>query len=344
MGGSTDGRRGVDRVNIAITGGTGSLGRALVKDYLTGSVRASRCVVVSRDEVKQGDLEAEYPEAGYPNLRLFLGDVRDKDRLVQAFWHCDTVIHAAALKRISSFYSSGEILKTNVLGTVNVIQAAVEAGVKRVLLISSDKAVAPTNFYGVSKAAAEGYAVQANTYAAPRGTNVSVLRYGNVLGSRGSVLELWRRQWLAKQPLSITDPRMTRFLVSLPQAVGWVRAVADLMEGGEIFVPVLPAAYVTAVADAAFPKWPRECIGIRPGGEKLHEALLSDEERTRLGLVSEGMVVVLPSPAPWRASPSRFPPTTLSPYTSDRCAKMTAEEIRGWMDRKIPGWKGGQWC
>ena len=337
-------------MKVAITGGTGSLGRALVKHYLTGPVRAERCVVLSRDEVKQGDLEAEFPQSSA--LRLFLGDVRDEARLVQAFWHCDTVIHTAALKRISSFYSAGEILKTNTGGTVNVIAAAVEAGVKRVLLISSDKAVTPTNFYGVSKAAAEGYAVQANTFTAPRGTRVSVLRYGNVMGSRGSVLELWRRQWLAKQPLTVTDARMTRFLLSLPQAVRLVTSVLQSMEGGEIFVPVLPAAYMTTVAAAVFPQWPHEVTGPRPGGEKLHESLLSDEERTRLALVNAeglgliglgGLLAVLPSFSPWRSGPWGFPPTTFSPYTSDRCANMTAEDIRGWLDREIPGWRGGQW-
>lgn len=327
---------------IAITGGTGSLGRALVREYLTGPVRAERCVVVSRDEVKQGELEADYP--GKEALRLFLGDVRDKNRLVQAFWHCDTVIHTAALKRISSFYSSGEILKTNVLGTVNVISAAVEAGVKRVLVISSDKAVAPTNFYGVSKAAAEGYAIQANTYAAPRGTNVSVLRYGNVMGSRGSVLEVWRQRWLAKQPLLVTDARMTRFLVSLRQAVGYVVSLLDVMEGGEIFVPVLPAAYITEVAEAVFPHWPREFTGIRSGGEKLHEALLADEERARLFRVDDRVFAVLPSFFPWRTERWSYDHTSFPPYTSDRFAVMTAEDIRVWLDREAPGWKGGQWC
>lgn len=324
---------------LAITGGTGSLGQALVKGAMANPA-ITRVVVVSRDEVKQGDLETRYP--GDTKLRLFLGDVRDAGRLVQAFGQCETVIHTAALKRISSFYSPGEILKTNIIGTVNVIDAAVAAGASRVLVISSDKAVMPTNFYGVSKAAAEGYAVQANTYTVPRGTRVSVLRYGNVMGSRGSVLERWAAI-LAGEPLPLTDPRMTRFLVSLRQAVQLVHTCLAAMEGGEIFVPMLPAAYIHALAEAAFPGRALTTLGIRPGGEKLHETLLSPEERTRLALVTEALFAVLPSFHPWRSTPWGVPPTTFGPYTSDRCATMTPALIRAWLDAEIPRWGEGVW-
>ena len=309
---------------IVVTGGTGSLGRALVASYMDDP-SVTRVVVLSRDEVKQGDLAHLYP--GDTKLRLFLGDVRDEARLRQAFRGCDTVVHTAALKRITqSVYSPSELIKTNILGTMNTIAAAASVGVRRVLLISSDKAVAATNLYGMTKAVAEGYAIQSNTYTVPQGTCVSVVRYGNVMGSRGSVWEVWTEQKRTGVPLTLTDARMTRFLISLPQAVVLVRECLELMEGGDLFVPILPAAFVSEIAGLL--RHPVVTTSIRPGGEKIHETLLSDEERTRLHLISERLFVVIPSHHSWRAEWPRSA-TTLPPYTS---AKVTlqGESLRQW--------------
>lgn len=319
-------------VRIAITGATGSLGGALV-EALSARTDAERVVGLSRDEVKSGDLEERWSER-LPQLRCQLGDVRDEPRLEEVFRGCDVVVHAAALKRVGhSVYSPEEIVKTNVQGTINVIRAATEAGVGRVLVVSSDKAVEPTNLYGMSKAVAECYAVQSNSYGVPRGVRVSCVRYGNVLGSRGSVVHVWREAARRRQPLLVTDERMTRFIITLRQAADFVLRAIGWMRGGEVFVPLLPATRVTDLADAIEAhegvSVGRRIVGLRPGGEKLHEALLSREEPARAWLLPEGrypecpVVEVLPSHHSWRAA---FPPVggeatvsaaLTSPYTSD---------------------------
>ena len=228
-----------------------------------------------------------------PPMRWMLGDVRDRDRLESAFWGIEWVIHAAALKRVDgvSFHPT-EVEKTNITGTRNVIEAAVRAGVQRVLIISSDKAVAPLNLYGASKFFAEQMAVAANRYAFPRGTRVGVVRYGNVLGSRGSVAHVFRRQAVLGQSLTVTDPAMTRFIITMEHAVDvCLRALSDI-QGGEIFVPVLPSARVVDVALAAAEVWntlttsPMQIVGLRSGGEKRHERLLSEDEVLRARLQS----------------------------------------------------------
>lgn len=288
-------------MRIAITGITGSFGTAFMRQaFQAKSFEVERLVGVSRDELKQSEVATEFGDA--QALRLFLGDVRDADRMREAFHHCDTVIHAAALKRVDAIsYNPSEVIKTNINGTENVIKAAVECGVKRVLFISSDKACNPLNIYGSSKALAEQIAVASNSYAAPRGTSVSVLRYGNVLASRGSVVHIWRRQKAAGKPASITDSRMTRFVLTLPTAVAYALKAIRQMEGGEIFVPVLESARVTDLARAVVgPDWPVEEIGLRAGGEKLYEALLSDEEPSRTRIAGE-LMVVTPGTHSWRA-------------------------------------------
>lgn len=283
------------------------MGRALVNRLLKDG--AERVVVFSRDEAKQARMAEEIGE--HPAIRFMLGDVRDRDRLEQAMWGVEAVVNAAALKRVDSVsFHPTEVEKTNVTGTRNVIEAAMHAGVKKVLVISSDKAVAPENLYGASKKMAEALAVAANRYAWPRGTRVGCVRYGNVLGSRGSAAHVFRRQALLGQPLTVTDPTMTRFIITMPQAVDFCLAALRDLQGGEIFVPILPAARVWDLALAAAEAWnglttsPAVVIGRRAGGEKLHEVLLSEDEiRRALEQMTPmgGRFVVPPAAPSWDA-------------------------------------------
>lgn len=282
--------------SILITGGTGSLGRALIRHYLTTPV--SRIAVLSRDEWKQAMLARELPD---DRIRWFLGDVRDPERLEMAFHGIETVIHAAALKRVDRIaYDPSEVIKTNIIGTQNVIHAAIRAGVKKVLLVSSDKAVEPTNIYGASKMCAEWLAVMSNVYSYPQGTGVSVTRYGNVIGSRGSVVELWRDAVKAGRPIEITDERCTRFFITMAQAIQLIEDALALMDGGEVFVPDLPSMRITDLAEAVAPGAPRMMTDLRPGGEKLHEKLLNGDEVTRTIRASpEAPYTIMPAVAYW---------------------------------------------
>ena len=316
-------------MKIAITGSTGSLGGALIA-ALAHRTDVTRIVGLSRDEVKSGDLAERY--ADLPSLRCVLGDVRDERRLEEVFHGCDVVVHAAALKKITqSVYSPSELVATNVQGTINVIRAAITAGVKKVVFISSDKSPEATNLYGMTKAVAECYAVQSNSYATPRRCRVSAVRYGNVLLSRGSVVPFWRAQMARGVPLTITDPTMTRFLLTLPQAAAFVlQAIAD-MEGGETLVPMLPSATLDDLATAvAGLDYPRQIVGLRPGGEKRHEALLSREEPPRTYRIGERFTI-LPSHHSWRAAwrwPEEAQPVHGS-YTSDApVRRLSIDEIR----------------
>ena len=282
-------------MRIVVTGGTGSLGRALLRRIAELYPRDVG-VMFSRDELKQAQV---MESLGYPdNIRPALGDVRDLDRLMVAFRGADVVIHAAALKRVDAVAShADETVKTNILGTMNVCRAAMERGVGRVLLISSDKAVLPTNSYGASKQMAEWVATGFNTYAVPQGTRISSIRYGNVLGSRGSVVHIWRRAMEAGHPLKLTDPDATRFVITMDQALEAISEALETMQGGEIFVPRLPWCYVSdigvAMGAASF-----QVVGLRAGGEKVNEQLLSDEERTRCS-ETDRSYVVLPHARSW---------------------------------------------
>lgn len=294
---------------VAVTGITGTFGRAFLKMATRSGIE--RLVGVSRDELKQSEMAVEFES--YSPLRLFLGDVRDVARLSEAFYHCDTVIHAAALKRVDAVaYNPGEVVKTNVVGTENVIRAALAAGVKKVLVISSDKAVAPTNIYGASKSMAEHVAVQSNSYTYPQGTRVSVLRYGNVIGSRGSVIETWKRQIKAGQPVGITDVRMARFMLTIDEAVAFACQCVESMEGGELFVPKVRTARMIDLAGVVAQRlgvpvnptfapvgYPWKQIGLRPGGEKIVESLLSEEEAPRTLALPWGYLVA-PHSQTWR--------------------------------------------
>jgi len=258
---------------ILITGGTGSFGSNFVK-YLLKNSQAKKIIVLSRDELKQSKMKEEIKDE---RLRLFIGDIRDLQRLQRAFTGVDIVVHAAALKQIPLIeYNPMEAIKTNIMGTANVINAAIDNNVEKVLLISSDKAVNPINLYGATKLCAEKIFIQANSYAAGKKTKFSCVRYGNVIGSRGSVVPLFLKQ-KEKGVLSITDKRMTRFWLTLEQGVKFVSNCKNRMRGGEIFIPKLPSTKIVDLAKVIAPKAKIETIGIRPG-EKLHEILLSPEE------------------------------------------------------------------
>ena len=260
----------LDGKAILVTGCTGSFGWRLVREIL-GNYRPERLVVFSRDELKQVEMAAAFPD---PAMRWFIGDVRDPERLRQAFQGIDVVVHAAALKHVPvAEYNPMECIKTNINGAHNVITAAIEAGVKRVVALSTDKAANPVNLYGATKLASDKLFVAANNIVGRRETRFSVVRYGNVVASRGSVVPLFRKLVAdGATDLPITDPRMTRFWITLHEGVRFVLQALQRMQGGEIFVPKLPSARVVDIASAVAPGLPHRIVGIRPG-EKLHEVM-----------------------------------------------------------------------
>jgi UDP-N-acetylglucosamine 4,6-dehydratase/5-epimerase len=257
-----------------VTGGTGSFGRMFV-GALLADPRTKRVIVYSRDELKQHELRGQISD---PRLTFFIGDVRDADRLRRAFEAgVDTVVHAAAMKQVPACeYNPFEAVSTNILGAKNIIDGAIDAGVKRVLALSTDKAVNPANLYGATKLCMEKLFVQGNSYAGKRGTRFSCVRYGNVMGSRGSVIPIFLKQ-RATGTVSITDRRMTRFWISLDRGVAFVRDCLERMHGGEVFVPRIPSMGIVDLARAIAPDCKLEVTGIRPG-EKLHECLISSDE------------------------------------------------------------------
>lgn len=260
----------LDGATVLVTGGTGSFGKAFVKRLLYDQ-NPKKVIIFSRDELKQWEMQQEMPDE---RLRWFIGDVRDRDRLTRAFSGVDIVVHAAALKQVPACeYNPTEAIKTNVLGAINVTEAALDAGVKCVLALSTDKAVNPINLYGATKLCSDKLFVAANSYGGGRNCRFSVVRYGNVVGSRGSVVPFFAVR--KGQEVPITDPRMTRFWITLDQAVQFVLDSIGRMEGGEIFVPKIPSMRIVDLA-AAF-GCAHRTVGIRPG-EKLHEALISEDE------------------------------------------------------------------
>lgn len=261
--------------SVLITGGTGSFGRNFVEHLLRRKPR--RLVVFSRDELKQHEMARVFPDTGESPLRYFIGDVRDADRLRRAFHGVDIVVHAAALKQVPACeYNPIEAVNTNILGARNIIEAAIDQGVKRVIALSTDKAVSPVNMYGATKLVAEKLFVQGNSYAGGLQTRFACVRYGNVVGSRGSVIPLFREQRPSGR-LTVTDPRMTRFWITLDQGVEFVMRCAQQMRGGEVFVPKIPSMRVMDLAKAIAPECAVDVTGIRPG-EKLHELLISEDE------------------------------------------------------------------
>jgi UDP-N-acetylglucosamine 4,6-dehydratase len=280
---------------VLITGGTGSFGKKCVQ-ILLDEFHPKKVIVFSRDELKQHEMQSGGLD--HPDIRYFLGDVRDRERLRRAFGGVDIVIHSAALKQVPACeYNPGEAVKTNVDGAQNIIDAAIDCGVKRVLALSTDKAVNPVNLYGATKLCAEKLFVQGNSYVGARDTRFSCTRYGNVLGSRGSVVPLFQKQRAAGR-ITITDDRMTRFWLTLEQGVRFVLHCIDEMHGGEVFVPRIPSMRILDLAEVIAPDCEIERIGIRPG-EKLHETMISrDEARQTLRL--DDKYVIKPN-YPWWA-------------------------------------------
>lgn len=302
-----------DQQTILLTGGTGSFGQSFTQIMLE-RYHPKALRIFSRDEWKQSEMAKRFPQE---NLRFFLGDVRDKDRLRRAMDGATVVVHAAALKQVPLCeYNPFEAIQTNVFGAQNIIDVAIDAGVSHVMALSTDKAVNPVNLYGASKLCAEKLFVQGNFYAGGKGTRFSCVRYGNVIGSRGSVLPLFKEQKKTGK-LTVTDKDMTRFWITLEQGVLFVIHCIEAMQGSEIFVPKIPSMKIMEMAKAVAPECQIKIVGIRPG-EKLHEVLLSEDEG-RESTETDSFFVIQPV-HPWRTS-KRWPGAKALPagfrYASD---------------------------
>ena len=300
--------------SLLITGGTGSFGRAFLRHILE-TRNPARVAVFSRDELKQYELKQTYGDD--PRVRFFLGDIRDRDRLRIAMHGVDYVVHAAALKQVDTAeYNPMEFVKTNILGSENVMMASIDAGVKKVVALSTDKASSPVNLYGATKLTADKLFISGNHYSHSYGTTFCVVRYGNVMGSRGSVIPFFRELARQGQPLPITDFRMTRFWITLPQAVEFVLHSFATMQGGELYVPRIPSMRVSDLAKAIAPDAELLETGIRPG-EKLHEEMISVEDARRT-VRQDDRYIVMPTLAEWGfIEPSGEPVAEGFSYSSD---------------------------
>lgn len=276
--------------NIIITGGTGSFGKKFVEVFLK-KFKPKKLIIYSRDELKQYEMKIHFSK--YKNLRFFLGDVRDKDRLRFAFREVDYVVHAAALKQVDTAeYNPMECLKTNVNGAENVIDACLHNKVKKVIALSTDKAVNPINLYGVTKLASDKLFISANLLSGNLGTKFSVVRYGNVVGSRGSVLPLFKKLVMQnKNVLPITNKDMTRFWITLNEGVNFVLKSFNRMIGGEIFIPIIPSIKITDLAKSMGKNIKVKIVGVRPG-EKIHELLCSEDESQNVRKMGNHLVIV----------------------------------------------------
>lgn len=287
----------LDNQTILITGGTGSFGRAFVK-YIFKYHRPKKIIIFSRDEFKQWQMSREFPEKQFPQLRFFLGDIRDKDRLRFAFDGVDYVVHAAALKHVPILeYNPFEAVKTNIFGAQNIIEVAIEKGIKKVVALSTDKAVNPVNLYGATKLTMEKLLIASNAYVGAKNISFSIVRYGNVVGSRGSVIPLFL-ELLSHgcKELPITDERMTRFWITLEESIMLVSFALEHGTGGDIFVPKIPSVRIKELARIMCPDCSLKYVGIRPG-EKLHESLISEDESGNVRLVkheSKEYFVIIP--------------------------------------------------
>lgn len=315
------------RKSVLVTGGTGSFGKAFIAQALA-ELDPERLIIYSRDELKQYEVRAMFDND--PRLRFFIGDVRDSDRLRRAMDGVDAVIHAAALKQVDTAeYNPFECIQTNVIGAQNIINAAIDVGVPRVVALSTDKASSPVNLYGASKLCSDKLFIAGNHYAAHGSTRFSVVRYGNVVGSRGSVLLLFKN--LASQGwLPITDKRMTRFWITLEQAIHLVMNIFDHMQGGELYVPKIPSIKILDLAAAVAPEAELKEVGIRPG-EKLHEEMISVDDGRRSAEFPDHYVVY-PVLSDWRTSD--FPadgkplPDGFAYASSTNDQWLTVEQIR----------------
>ena len=325
-----------DNESILITGGTGSFGQMFVKTLLE-KYSPKRVIVYSRDELKQSEMRSN-PLFQNPALRFFLGDVRDRERLYLAMRDVDYVVHAAALKQVpAAEYNPHEFIKTNVNGATNVVEASLRAGVKKVVALSTDKAVNPVNLYGATKLCSDKVFIAANSYAGDSGTIYSVVRYGNVVGSRGSVIPLFVKQ-RESGVLTITKPEMTRFLITLQKGVDFVLESLESMVGGELFVPKIPACSVADIANVVAPNAKWETIGMRPG-EKMHEILIPEDEARNV-LEFDNYFVVQPIQSFWgnkigilggRSCPENFR------YASNvNCESLDEEQLRELLSDFLP--------
>lgn len=261
---------------ILITGGTGSFGKKCT-EIILNKYKPKKLIIFSRDELKQYEMQQVFNDKDYPFMRYFIGDVRDKDRLYRAFYGVDYVIHAAALKQVPlSERNPFEVIKTNIIGAENIINAAIDCEVKKIIALSTDKAANPVNLYGATKLCSDKLFVAGNSYSGYHGTRFSVVRYGNVVGSRGSVIPFFKKM-RETGTLPITDTRMTRFWITIEQGVKFVLRCLELMNGGEIFVPKIPSMNIMDLAKAVAPECKHRVIGIRPG-EKLHEVMITDDD------------------------------------------------------------------
>jgi len=320
---------------ILLTGGTGSFGTAFIERVVTTWPDAV-VRVYSRDELKQSELRARF---GDDQVRYLVGDVRDRARMSRAAEGADILVHAAAMKQVPACeYNPFEAVRTNVLGAQHVVDAAIDARVERVVALSTDKAVNPVNLYGATKLCQEKIIVQGNAYAAQRDTRLACVRYGNVVGSRGSVVPVFREQMARDGRLTITDERMTRFWITLPQAVDLVLLALERMDGGEVFVPKIPSMRVTDLAEAIAPGVPHEIVGIRPG-EKLHEILITGDE-ARHAVDAGDVYVVLPEHPWWEAKTPDVLGTVLADgfvYASDTNDEwLTVPELRAMLGELKP--------
>jgi len=317
-----------NELTVLITGGTGSFGKKFTEIMLT-RYHPKKMIIFSRDELKQHEMRQVYPDTGDSPMRYFIGDVRDRERLYRAFNGVDVVVHAAALKQVPACeYNPFEAIQTNVIGAKNVIDAAIDQGVTKVMAISTDKAVNPINLYGATKLCAEKLFVQGNSYSGEGGPRFSCARYGNVVGSRGSVIPVFRKQQECGK-ITVTDERMTRFWITLEQGVRFVIRCIEKMQGGEVFVPKIPSMRIVDLAEAVAPGCQIEFIGIRPG-EKLHEVLISRDE-SRYTLELEDMFVIQPLQPWWKLanwSQGKLLPDGFK-YASDENDRwLTIEELR----------------
>jgi UDP-N-acetylglucosamine 4,6-dehydratase/5-epimerase len=317
---------------VLVTGGTGSFGRKFV-EIMLHEYHPKRLVIFSRDELKQHEMRSSGLD--HPSLRYFIGDVRDPARLERALAGVTVVVHAAALKQVPACeYNPFEAIQTNIMGGRHVIEAAINQGVRRILALSTDKAVNPINLYGATKLCAEKMFVQANAYAGAQDTRFSCARYGNVVGSRGSVIPIFQEQ-RKRGRITVTDPRMTRFWITLKQGVDFVIRCIETMHGGEIFVPKIPSMKLVDMATAIAPECDIDFIGIRPG-EKLHEALVSEDE-ARQTLETKEMYVIRPNHPWWSADnwTNAMPVREGFRYTSDTNEQwLTAADLQEFI---VPG-------
>jgi len=282
--------------SILVTGGTGSFGNHFLKNVLKMYPNINRLVIYSRDELKQYEMSLKFPKEDYPQVRFFIGDIRDKTRLLYALSGVDTVIHAAALKQVpAAEYNPFEAIKTNILGAQNLIEACIESGVKDVVALSTDKAAAPVNLYGATKLCSDKLFIAANLFKGNQAIKFSVVRYGNVMGSRGSVIPFFLKH-KEKGFLPITHPEMTRFNITLEEGVNLVLFALENMWGGEIFVPKIPSYRILDLANAIAPGCEKRIVGMRPG-EKLHEEMITETDAIST-LEFEKYFVMLPSFTP----------------------------------------------